>query len=289
MTLHFRRKSLILACGIGSIALPVPLGPLLRRGFGRSRHRRPDTKRLLSSRRSPAIRGATEWNFSGRPLRLTNMPLLPVLGTAYNIPWQSIESIRLRIRGMPDWILTEPSDVEATAEKAPAPGATAKARNERVRLMLQSVLADRLKLRVRRDIAEMPVYALALATHGPSWRRPKPPSGTAQRALHSAPPPLPGPAATSSRVVVGAGFVGLRSICRTSRYTSRTGAIAPFSIRPVSRDCTRIQTEGWASSGDDPSRPTLDEVFDRLGLKLVSKKAPVEILVIEHVERPSEN
>jgi len=75
---------------------------------------------------------------------------------------------------MPDWILTEPYDIEATAEKAPAPpGATAKARNERIRLMLQSVPADRLKLRVRRDMAALPVYALEVATHGPNLEKAK--------------------------------------------------------------------------------------------------------------------
>lgn len=52
-----------------------------------------------------------------------------------------------------------------------------------------------------------------------------------------------------------------------------------------------IQTEGWDGnpSASDSSRPTLDEIFDRLGLKLVRKKSAVEVFVIEHIEKPSEN
>jgi uncharacterized protein (TIGR03435 family) len=68
-----------------------------------------------------------------------------------------------------------------------------------------------------------------------------------------------------------------------------------------------IQTEGWVPmrprparpAGQDPSaedlafadptRPTLFQIFGRLGLKLESQKAPVETFVIESAERPSEN
>jgi uncharacterized protein (TIGR03435 family) len=68
-----------------------------------------------------------------------------------------------------------------------------------------------------------------------------------------------------------------------------------------------IQTEGWVpmrprpprpagqepTAEDlafaDPARPTLFQIFDRLGLKLESQKAPVEMFVIESAERPSEN
>jgi uncharacterized protein (TIGR03435 family) len=39
----------------------------------------------------------------------------------------------------------------------------------------------------------------------------------------------------------------------------------------------------------DPGRPTLFQIFDKLGLKLESQKAPVEMFVIESIERPSQN
>jgi uncharacterized protein (TIGR03435 family) len=52
----------------------------------------------------------------------------------------------------------------------------------------------------------------------------------------------------------------------------------------------RIQTEGWATPlADDPARPSLREVLAQFDLKLVEKRAPVEVFAIEHIERPSEN
>ena len=39
----------------------------------------------------------------------------------------------------------------------------------------------------------------------------------------------------------------------------------------------------------DPTRPTLFMIFERLGLKMESSKAPIETFVVEHVEKPTEN
>jgi Protein of unknown function (DUF3738) len=93
----------------------------------------------------------------GGRFRSTNSPLLPVIAAAYNIPWQSMESVRLRIKGLPDWMLTDRYDLEVTAEKATAElGASpqTRTRNEQTRLMLQAVLEDRLKLQIRGAKAE---------------------------------------------------------------------------------------------------------------------------------------
>ncbi len=50
----------------------------------------------------------------------------------------------------------------------------------------------------------------------------------------------------------------------------------------------QIQTEKWGSSANSADG-TLDDVLDRLGLKLVRKKAQVAVFVVENAERPSEN
>jgi uncharacterized protein (TIGR03435 family) len=72
----------------------------------------------------------------GGRFRSTGMPLLPVLATAYNIPWQSIESIRLRIQNAPNWIFTDLYDIEAKAV-GPGEATTSKARNERIRMKIR--------------------------------------------------------------------------------------------------------------------------------------------------------
>jgi uncharacterized protein (TIGR03435 family) len=88
--------------------------------------------------------------------------------------------------------------------------------------------------------------------------------------------------------------------------------VSNWSDRPVVdqsglKGLYNIQTEGWVpmrprpprplgqepTAEDlafaDPTRPTLFTIFDRLGLKLESTKGPVEMFVIESVERPAEN
>src|SRR5262249_43053150 len=76
----------------------------------------------------------------------------------------------LRIRGLPDWMMSEQYDIDAIADRGITPG-TAKERNHRIQLMLRAVLADRLKLRVREDMEEMTVYALKVASRGPALAR----------------------------------------------------------------------------------------------------------------------
>ena len=47
---------------------------------------------------------------------------------------------------------------------------------------------------------------------------------------------------------------------------------------------------GWATPlADDPARPSLREVLAQFDLKLVERRAPVEVFAIEHIERPLEN
>ena len=245
---------------------------------------------MRGDRRRPSL----EFLPGGR-FRSTNMPLLPVLGTAYNIPFQSIEMVRLRMKGIPDWVLSEPFDIEATAEAgatAPA-GGSSKARNERIRLMIQAVLADRLKLKLRRESVEMPVYALVVKPHGLKLQKAK----VAEKdCAESA--PFGGTGCHQFQGGAGRGIRGLAvDMADLALYVSS------WSDRPIVDQTGvtglyEVQTSGWAeASVGNPSRPesegssrlTLDEVLDGLGLKLVGKKAPIEVLVIEHVERPQAN
>ena len=80
----------------------------------------------------------------------------------------------------------------------------------------------------------------------------------------------------------------------------------PLVDRTGIKGLYEIDTEGWVPmrakplppgvepraedvAFADPTRPTLHMIFDRLGLKMESQKAPVEAFVIESVEKPSEN
>jgi uncharacterized protein (TIGR03435 family) len=222
----------------------------------------------------------------GGRFRTANMPLFAIVATAYNVPWQSLESVRLRMRNVPDWALAEKYDIEATPERGVASArATVQARNERIRLMLQSVLADRFKLRMRRENVEMRVYALMTAAHGPKLEKSK----IAEQDCTES-PIFGGTACHQFMGGAGRGVHGDAVDMDDLALCVSNWADAPVIDQTGYKGLFSIQTEGWATPlNDDPSRPGLAEVLARFDLKLVEKKAPVEVFAVEHIERPSEN
>jgi bla regulator protein BlaR1 len=219
-----------------------------------------------------------------------NVPLHIIIATAYNVPFQS-----KRVTGDPKWVFQDRFDIEATVEKGAIPSGTpATVRNQKMRAMLQALLADRFKLTIRRETVEQPVYALVIGKNGPKLQKADVDDkncsyddtchrlgGGQGRGLH-------GKAIDMSDVVL---FVANWT---DKPVVDKTGLTGLYNI----------ETEGWVPfiprsgpPGDsaeeiamaDPSRPTLYAVFDRLGLKLESQKAPVDMYVIEHVEQPTEN
>jgi uncharacterized protein (TIGR03435 family) len=226
----------------------------------------------------------------GGRFRATNIPFFQVLATAYNIPWQSIEALHLRVNGIPDWMFSDGYDVEAKAENSPAAsGASVKARNERIRLMLQSLLADRLKLRVRRETTEVQGFALVVGKSGPKMAKSKAAEETCIESVRFAPISASGPPCHQIQGGTGRGLHGT-----AIDMSDLALFVSNWSDRPVV-DATgltglyAIETLGWSPSGDDPSRPSLQELLDRLGLKLANRRVRIETVVIEHVEKPAGN
>ena len=218
----------------------------------------------------------------GGRFRSMAMPLLPVLGIAYNIPYGTADAVRLRLRNLPDWMATDLYDVEATAQKSAQPPS--------IRRMLQAVLADRLQLRIHRQPEEMPVYEMTVAKHGPLLEK----SNTAPADCTENPPVAgpsnAGPACHQFQGGVGRGLLANAvDMADLAQYVSNWSDL-PIVDRTGLGGLYALKTEGWATAyNDDPTRLTLEEIFDRLGLKLVRARASIEILTIDHIERPSAN
>lgn len=225
----------------------------------------------------------------GGHFRSSGMPLFMVLGIAYDLPTQSIEAMRMRIKGMPDWMMSEQYDIDAIAERG-TPSGTAKARNQRIQLMLQAVLADRLKLKARQDMEVMPVYAMRVGARGVTLAK----APVSEEACsESAPFAAISDSATACHLFLGGVGRGIRGfavdLADLAHYASNWSDL-PIVDETGLAGLYSIQTEGWATKyNDDPARPTLEEVFARMGLKLLPTKAAVEVLAIESVQRPSEN
>ncbi len=212
------------------------------------------------------------------------LPISILISSAYNLAVGS-ES---RILGGPEWLRQDIDQFEIQAkiedsEYAAMQKMTPEQQHQRVALMDQSLLADRFKLKVHFETRELPVYALEVAKGGPKLTAAKNQEPTRISTL--------GNAQANELTAIG---VTLEQFVQSPLLTGAAGG------RPVvdqtglkgSFDFTLKWTpdqsaDSTAKEADAPSFFTA--IREQLGLQLVSSKAPVEVIVIDHIEQPSAN
>jgi uncharacterized protein (TIGR03435 family) len=247
----------------------------------------------------PSNSDSTLLNFMISPTRfkVENGTVSALIRFAYNI--KSDDQLP-RERG---WIGTERFDIDAKiadsqveAMKTMLPDQ----RFEQYRMMVQSLLADRFKLQSSRQMKEIPVFALVVAKNGPKLTRvdvslePQMQhmptlSGGSRGALVARAVSmalftnwLSGRDDIGGRVVVDeTGLAG--SYDFTLNWTLDSTRAAMSSANSAS------QGPGISATQESAGPSILTAIQEQLGLKLESTKAKVEALVIDHVERPSEN
>jgi uncharacterized protein (TIGR03435 family) len=165
-------------------------------------------------------------------------------------------------------------DIEATAPKDAIPAdSSGKVRNDKIREMLRTLLADRFKLRVHHEMKEQSVYAIVIGKNGPKLQgatecADKPSSFFDPGSCHS----------MSDLVRFASRMAGLEQ-----PIVDRTGLTGLYTIPGIN----------WASiiaglrGPDDPAKPAFDDILDKLGLKLETQKAVVDMLLVDHVEPPT--
>jgi uncharacterized protein (TIGR03435 family) len=211
---------------------------------------------------------------------------------------------------LPKWAIVDRFDILARA-----PANTTK---DQMRLMMQSLLADRFKLVVHTETRQVPVFALVLVKPGktgPQLRShpadspcsTKPPAeqsgGTGSGLAPTGPDGFPivcgglseVQATVSGRFRWGARDVPLR------QFANQLTGMSDELDRPVLDETGLtgnfdfviewiLKMPAGANVQTDDSGPTLMEALrDQLGLKLESTKRPVDTVVVEHIEEPSEN
>jgi uncharacterized protein (TIGR03435 family) len=208
-----------------------------------------------------------------------NVTLKRVIGLAFR-PVQEFV-------GGPDWINTAHFDIEARAEGNPG--------QDQMLEMLRTLLADRFKLVVHKEMKDSPVYALTLARGdgrlGPRLRRAETecaqPDSKAQTPSPQGPErrcgfrlgngALSGQGATMARLAGELSFVGRQVVDRTSL----TGS---FDV-----DLEWTPDSPGAAPSPDAGASIFTAIQEQLGLKLEPSTAPLEVIVIDSAERPAEN
>lgn len=234
-----------------------------------------------------------------------NMPLRRLISVAY-------QAQDFQIAGGPGWMNSDLWSIEATAK-----GGT---KGDRFPLMLQTLLEDRFQLKVHRETREGPVYELTVAESGSKLQPTKAgscipielkkPTATPEPGQ----PPVCGLLNTTASEAGGELFEGIgipivdqpgapfQSL--TGQLTlelggtviNKTGLTGLFDFRlewipdASGRTASAASNDPATLTAADPGGPSLFMALQKqLGLKLKSAKGPVEVLIVDHAEKPTGN
>ena len=249
----------------------------------------------------PNTSGYAGMNLESQPggrLTGTNVTAALLIEFAYELP-------NFLMSGGPGWLDSDRFDVVAKAE--------GNATLNQKRMMLRRLLAERFKLAVHTESRHLAIYAMVMARNdgslGPQLRRTKAECASADSSLNLGigPSPAGGPPlcgffgfAPGTQFSAGRGGLAFRGLT----MTALANVFVPILRRSV-RDDTGLAgyfdgdfdfiaefplpppPPGMPNPFDAPFGSVFAVLPDQLGLKLESTKAPVDILVIDSVERPA--
>jgi uncharacterized protein (TIGR03435 family) len=185
-----------------------------------------------------------------------------------------------QVTGGPGWLETDKFDLTAKPDQAGIPNAT------QVRTMLQKLLAERFQLEFHRDKKELSAYIVTVAKGGPKLT--KNDTGGMLPGFGGRGPGSIG--VRNSTMEEFAGFLQARIVDRP--VVDQTNLSGKFDFTLVWRP-DQLAAPGPNAPpppADLESRSDLFTAFqEQLGLKLEATKAPVEVLVIDRVQKPTEN
>jgi uncharacterized protein (TIGR03435 family) len=204
---------------------------------------------------------------------------------AYRIPAS-------RIFDGPKWIDSEGFDVEAKTDGAVADWLRTLTRDQlRVQTqgMFQQLLADRFKLAVHWETRDLPVYAMVVAKNGPILHPSQDPDGGFHTSAHDG--QFTAQNITAAQLADALTQELSRELGRV--VIDKTGIQGKYdvSLKWVPESSAALISGGTAGPALPPnSGPSIfTAIQEQLGLKLKSAKAPVQVLVVDHAEMPSEN
>ena len=209
-------------------------------------------------------------------LSISNMTVKDLLTVAFQVR-------DFQISGGPSWIDSEHYDIEAKADANAPPKQIAEP-------MLQALLEDRFKLKVHRETKELPIYVLTVAKNGLKIQPAKEGSCITRE------PGKPAEPGHRQSDFCGYRMVGGGRLDAT--HTSMADLATIFSAvlgrtvvdKTALTEAFDVQLRFAPEDALDANNPSIfTAVQEQLGLRLESGKGPVEVLVIDQVERPSEN
>jgi uncharacterized protein (TIGR03435 family) len=174
-----------------------------------------------------------------------------------------------QVLGAPRWIFQDRFEVQATT------GHPASADEER--LMVQRLLAERFGMKVHRESREIPVYVLVVGKNGPKLETAKTPAEPGHRGINI------NPGVMTARESTMADFADVLTTNLDRPVLDRTNLEGRYDFT-LTWDPAAANGPSWSPIGASLFMPIRE-----LGLRLDPQKAPVEMLVIDAIEHPTDN
>jgi uncharacterized protein (TIGR03435 family) len=195
-----------------------------------------------------------------------------------------------RIFGAPGWVRSDRYDIEAKVAESDAPKLDSLTFDQR-ELMLRALLADRFNLKVHHETRELPVYVLAIAKGGPKLKASKPDDPDANTRMGRGKVEAQG-LSLENLIEFLSQQLG-RTILDKTGLTGTYDFILHWTPDDAPPQIAAGPEGGQPGNGGAPQTdagPSLITALDeQLGLKLESQKSPLDVIVVDHVDRPSEN
>jgi uncharacterized protein (TIGR03435 family) len=296
-----RSRLMLMAVGLSILAVPIALGAVSA-GQSQSQPQTPTAAVSAPTYEYDVV--SIKLNKSGDPKRFViNFPGDGI--SAENAPLRLIVQYAFgfmdstRFSQMPSWIDSERYDIEAKVDPSLGETLAKLSREERnliFQQMIQTLLADRMRFAFHRETREIQMYSLTVEKGGPKFQMAKPASADPNQRR----PPIWATSTRDGVVTLTGERVDIASLIRvltlhshrpvTDKTTGLTGKY-DIKLRFVPEN-GQVETPGGPTTLEAPDplgQDLISAVKDQLGLKLQSGKGPVEIIVIDHIERPSGN
>ena len=218
-------------------------------------------------------------------------------GTAGQAPGNTLDLLDQQVAGGPDWVATDKFDITASTAAATEP--------ERMRLMVQRMLAERFQLKAHWEKREMPVYVMTMARPdgrpGPGMTLKS--EAECEKGRGDGPPPMPQPGVPAppprcGAIQFGPGLLFAGGVPLDWFATTLPNVPVISGIdRPVINRTNltgnfafELKFAAPLNPNPDPDRPQLITAMEeQLGIRLESTREPVDVLVIDSVEKPRAN
>jgi len=303
--LSVTRKLLLVSIAAALIAVPVVSGLARETQAGRLDAPSGPLPSFEVATIKPSHTGDDQRSLMMSPGKFTmsGMPVVELIRFAYDLKSDT------QLSGGPGWVNSDKFDIEAKETEAQVQEFDklhGEERVGRIRLLVQSLLAERFNLKVSHDTKELPVYALVVAKGGPKMT-----------AIEDPPPPPPGDAkpgdphkknnmsgirmnghgeleGLSTTAELLADVLSRQQELGNRLVLDKTGLTGHYNWKlkwtPAENDAAVSAAGSSTASAEDPSAPSLFTALqEQLGLRLDSQKGAVDGIVIDHIDMPTPN